>query len=158
MTHWPLSSLKNPAMRAQAEAQLRSQGTVRVHKCIEDQPLSRIVEEVKRRPSKLEATLAQQIRVLKLPEPKLNYRFCLPRLYELDFAWPDHGKIAVEIQGMQHRVKARFKNDILKRQIALFAGWKLLEVGGDEIRSGQAVKWLEDLLKVPHETSEKNCK
>ena len=32
------------------------------------------------------------------------------------------------------------------RALALLAGWKILEVGGREIRNGKASQWLQQLL------------
>ena len=102
-------------------------------------------EEVARRPSRLERDLASYILIDGLPEPKRNYRFLPDRKFELDFAWPEL-KRAVEVQGMVHRIKSRFKADIEKRALALFAGWVVLEVDGDSIRSGVAVEWVKKLL------------
>lgn len=98
-----------------------------------------------RRESAIEATLALQMRALKLPAAERNYRFLDGRKFELDFAWPQR-KLAVEVQGMAHRIKAKFKADLEKRALALLDGWKVLEVGGNQIRSGVAVQWVERLL------------
>lgn len=96
--------------------------------------------------SKLERRFSQQLADNPdLPPHQRNYFFLPDRDLELDFAWPPL-KIYVEVQGMAHRVKAMFKRDIEKRALALFAGWRGLEVGGDEIRSGQAIAWLRELL------------
>ena len=101
--------------------------------------------EVVRKASRLERDLASYILIDGLPEPKRNYRFLPDRKFELDFAWPEL-KRAVEVQGMVHRIKSRFKADIEKRALALFAGWVVLEVDGDSIRSGVAVEWVKKLL------------
>lgn len=34
-----------------------------------------------------------------LPTPVAEYRFAPDRKWRFDFAWPDHGKVAVEING-----------------------------------------------------------
>ena len=49
---------------------------------------------------------------------------------------------------MVHRIKGRFRADIEKRALALLAGWRVLEVSGAEIRSGQAIAWLIALLQA----------
>lgn len=95
--------------------------------------------------SSLEALLALQLRALKLPQPLRNYRFLPDRKYEFDFCWLDV-KLAVEVQGMAHRIKAKFEADLEKRALALLAGWTVLEVGGKQVRSGQAIAWLEVLM------------
>lgn len=102
-----------------------------------------------RKQSGIEVLLAQQIHLLQLPTPKRNYLFMPGRHLELDFAWPQR-MIAVEVQGMVHRIAGRFKADMEKRALALLAGWRILEVGGKEIRSGKAIHWIEQLLgKMP---------
>lgn len=103
-------------------------------------------DEVQRKESPIEALLAYQIHSAGLPEPKRNYLFLADRKCELDFAWPEL-KVAIEVQGMVHRIKRQFKSDIEKKALALLAGCRVLEVGGDEIRSGQALAWVKDLLK-----------
>jgi len=109
------------------------------------QALQKATGEVVRKESAIEVMFAQQIHLLKLPAPKRNYLFMPGRKLELDFAWPDR-KIAVEVQGMVHRIHGRFCADIEKRALALLAGWKILEVGGKEIRNGKASQWLQELL------------
>lgn len=97
--------------------------------------------------SKLERRFAQQLADNSyIPGHQRNYFFLPDRDLELDFAWPGV-KVAVEVQGMAHRIKAKFKRDIEKRALALLAGWRVLEVGGDEVRSGRALEWLKVLLK-----------
>jgi hypothetical protein len=54
--------------------------------------------------------------------------------------------VAVEIQGMAHRIKGKFKRDIEKRALALLAGWKLLELDGASVRDGRGIEWLRQLL------------
>lgn len=95
--------------------------------------------------SKIEELLAFQIKAAGLPEPVREYRHIPGRRFRLDFAWVDQ-KIGVECQGMVHRIKRQFENDIFKRQLGLMAGWRILEVSGKTVRSGQAVLWIAQLL------------
>jgi very-short-patch-repair endonuclease len=101
----------------------------------------------KRGPSPLELAFAEQLSILRIPAPVREHRFLAERKFRLDFAWPSQ-RVAVEVQGMVHRIKGRFKEDIEKRALALLAGWRVLEVSGAEIRSGQAIAWLIDLLQA----------
>jgi len=94
--------------------------------------------------SEIEALLAQQIANTPLPIPERNYHYLRGSRHELDFAWPKL-MMGVEVQGMAHRIKNKFKNDIKKRAQGLLQGWKVLEVGGDEIRDGTAIQWLHEL-------------
>lgn len=103
--------------------------------------------------SEIEELLASQIRLVKnLPEPKREYPFLRGRAHRLDFAWPDHRvngmQIGVEVQGMVHRVKNRFSADLEKRALGLLQGWLILEVGGDQIRSGKAMEWIQELFTM----------
>ena len=96
--------------------------------------------------SKLERRFAQQLFDAGLKTNQRNYFFLPDRDFELDFAWPTK-KVAVEIQGMSHRIKGKFKRDIEKRALAMLAGWRVLELDGDSIRSGRGLEWLKELLK-----------
>lgn len=99
--------------------------------------------------SKLERRFSQQLADNPdLPAHQRNYFFLPDRDLELDYAWP-LVKVAVEVQGQAHRIKGKFKRDIEKRALALLAGWRVLEVGGDEVRSGRALEWLRQLLGAP---------
>ncbi len=111
-------------------------------------------QEIKRNPppapakrigSKIEELLAEQIAAAALPVPVREFKHVHGRRFRLDFAWPDR-MIGVEVQGMVHRIKKRFEADIEKRALGLLAGWRIMEVSGASIRSGQAVKWIGEML------------
>ena len=95
--------------------------------------------------SKLERRFAQQLDEAGIRGHQRNYFFLRDRDLELDFAWPSL-KVAVEIQGMAHRIKGNFKRDIEKRALALLAGWRLLELDGSRVRDGSGLEWLRELL------------
>jgi very-short-patch-repair endonuclease len=99
----------------------------------------------RRGPSELELLFSQQLTLMRIPNPKREHHFIESRDFRLDFAWPPQ-RIGVEVQGMVHRIKGRFSADIEKRALGLLAGWRVLEVGGAEIRSGRAIAWLIALL------------
>ena len=67
------------------------------------------------------------------------------RDFTLDFAWAPF-LLYVEVQGMAHRIKGKFKTDIEKRALLLLRGWRGLEVDGASIRDGRAIGWLRSLL------------
>lgn len=75
-----------------------------------------------------------------------NYFPFPDRDFELDFAWPEL-KVAVEVQGMAHRIKSKFKRDIEKRALLLLNKWRVLEVDGDSIRDGRALRWVSQLIE-----------
>lgn len=100
--------------------------------------------------SEIEGMLFQQLEILArsggLAKAVREFKHVPGRDFRLDFAWPDL-KFGVEVQGMVHRIKGRFKKDIEKRALGLIHGWRILEVGGAEIRSGQALAWIEFFLR-----------
>lgn len=105
-------------------------------------------------PSKLEARFEQQLNEhgiwpAKEDEPTgywRNYLNAVPgRGYELDFAWYAF-KFAVEVDGSAHRTKGRFKRDFEKHAELMLAGWRVLRVGGDDVRHGRAIAWTLQLL------------
>lgn len=101
--------------------------------------------------SVLEKQLHRQLHDAGLTGWQTEYRFHPTRKWRLDVAWPEL-KFGVEVQGMQHRIKGRFGEDIEKQSALLLAGWRCLCVGGTQIRDGTAVKWIVELLKVPRQT------
>lgn len=112
----------------------------------------------KQGPSKLELRFEQQMNEggiwpAKEDEPAGYFRqfyFLKGRDLTIDFAWPGF-MIGVEVQGMAHRIKGKFKTDIEKRALAMLRGWRVLEVDGASIRDGRAIGWLRSLLweKMP---------
>lgn len=102
--------------------------------------------------SDIEELLAQQIRLVgNLPEPIREYHHLRGSKHRLDFAWPEYRvygmQLGLEVQGMVHRVKHNFSNDLEKRARGILQGWLVLEVGGEQIRSGRAMEWLQELFK-----------
>lgn len=101
---------------------------------------------IPRQESKLERRFTQQLTDACITGYQRNYFFLPDRDFELDYAWAPI-KFAVEVQGMAHRIKANFQRDIEKRALALFAGWRVLEVDGASIRDGRALGWVKRLLE-----------
>lgn len=103
--------------------------------------------------SDIEELLDQQIRAVgNLPKPIREYCHLRGSKHRLDFAWPEYRyqgrQIGVEVQGMVHRSsKEQFNRDLEKRALGLLQGWMILEVGGEQIRSGKAMEWLQELFK-----------
>ena len=99
-----------------------------------------------RKESQLERRFLQQLEQAGLTECCIREYYAINgRDFRLDFAFPSR-KIGVEVQGMAHRVKKQFRADIEKRALHLLAGWRVLEVGGAEIKSGKAIEWIKELL------------
>lgn len=108
--------------------------------------------------SQLEALLAFHIKAADLPKPVREYRFHPKRRWRLDFAWPDM-KLAVEIDGgifanKKGKVGAHVRGagaraDMEKRNEAIILGWRVLRVCGDHVKSGQALRWIEQAMGTP---------
>ena len=84
-----------------------------------------------------------------LPMPQRNFRFVAGRKFCWDLAWPEF-RIAVEIQGgvwasrrLGHATGAGINRDCEKSNLAQLAGWISLAVTSDQIKSGQALRWIE---------------
>jgi very-short-patch-repair endonuclease len=91
--------------------------------------------------SELEHAFARQLTTLEIPPPLREYRFMENRDFRLDYCWPQK-KLAVEVNGMVHRIKERFLRDTEKVAYALIHGWIVLPLSGDDVRSGRGVAWL----------------
>lgn len=85
-----------------------------------------------------------------------EHRFCPPRLWRFDFAWPSMA-LAVEIEGGafiggRHTRGAGFRGDAEKYATALLLGWRVLRVPDMWIRppkgqEAEAVTWTRALLE-----------
>lgn len=111
------------------------------------------IEEYQReqRVSNAEQLLAGQLRQAGLGEPAREYRFHDSRRWRVDFAWPEH-KLAVEVEGLtheggRHQRKAGFAADLEKYNTLELMGWTLLRFEQDAIKSGEAVRLIEQALK-----------
>lgn len=100
--------------------------------------------------SKPEALLAWQIRVSNLPTPERNYKAIKGRKLEFDFSWPAY-KLAIEVQGGVwkkggHSSGVGINRDCEKSCLAQLAGWRLLPVTPEMIRSGKVVLWITEMM------------
>jgi len=101
--------------------------------------------------SELEETFLSQIAMLGLPMPETQYRFHPTRRWEFDGAYPDY-KLAFEVEGAiyvngRHTRGSGFIKDAEKYNEAARLGWMLLRFPSPWIASGDAVNYLEMVLK-----------
>jgi len=102
--------------------------------------------------SDLENALAMQIKWAKLPEPEREFCRAIPgRKFRFDFAWPEF-RLLVEVQGGTwinggHSSGSGIARDCEKGNLATLAGWKVLHVTGDQIRSGIAIQFLQTFFE-----------
>src|SRR5262245_35166964 len=103
--------------------------------------------------SRLEETLALQIRAAKLPRPEREFRFRPSRRWRFDFCWPVQ-RVACEVEGGvwsggRHTRGRGFEHDAAKYNAATLEGWRVLRVTAGMIRSGEALTTLEQALVTP---------
>jgi hypothetical protein len=110
-----------------------------------------------------ESALAFQCRALRLPEPVDEFRFHEVRRWKFDHAWPAH-MVALEREGIvyppkgsgDHRLGGRhvsvkgFRGDIEKYAVAASMGWRVVRVLPEHVTSGQAMLWVEPLLRAEY--------
>jgi len=101
--------------------------------------------------SVLEEMFLEQVRLAGLPLPERQVGLVPGRRYKHDFYWPS-ARLAVEINGgtwvpgMAHSGGAGLERDYEKAALTALQGVWTLFVSGRQVRSGQALAWLEALL------------
>jgi len=100
--------------------------------------------------SALEALLALQIRACGLEPPVRQAQLIPSRRFRCDFAWEPE-RLIVEVEGGEwirgaHVRPARFSRDCVKYAELAIRGWRLIRVTGSQVRSGQALRWIERAL------------
>lgn len=101
--------------------------------------------------SSLEDLLERHIALCGLPSPAREFRFHPKRRWRFDFAWPLY-RAAVEVDGGiysrgRHVRGSGFERDAEKRNAAVLAGWRVLHFTPRHIKSGKAVREIENLLR-----------
>lgn len=80
-----------------------------------------------------------------------EHRFHPTREWRFDMAWPAE-KVALEVDGAvytggRHTRGKGYSNDCRKFAEAVVLGWRVVRVTSDHIGSGEALQWMERLLK-----------
>ena len=108
-------------------------------------------ETKEEKPPSASLTLYWQIAKAKLPRPIREYHFDQQgtdgRGWKFDLAWPSL-MIAVEVDGMVHRIKGRYKADIPRSQAAFMAGWRVLRVSPTDVENGRALELIRQSVGV----------
>lgn len=87
-------------------------------------------------------TIFEQLCVTEgIMEPVPEYQFAPPRKWRFDWAWPER-MIALEIDGVIHRIKDKFARDMEKSNAAQLAGWVVLRCTPKEFKSGEVMNLL----------------
>lgn len=81
--------------------------------------------------------------------PRFQFKPLPHRRIRLDCAWLTiTAYIAIEVQGMVHRIKRQFKWDCERHNLLTEAGWTMYYVTGDMVRDGSALKLAKRLIGV----------
>lgn len=87
-----------------------------------------------------------------MPEPEREVMFHPTRRWRFDFLWRDQ-RLAVEVDGGiwirgRHNTGIGYVRDAEKLNEAMLAGWRVLRVCDQQIRSGEAIEWIRRGLGV----------
>lgn len=95
----------------------------------------------------------KQCRLVGLSSPVAEHRFHPVRRWRFDWSFVTE-KLAVEVEGGvflkaggRHTRGAGFRKDTEKYAEALILGWRVLRVLPEQITSGQALNWVERILR-----------
>lgn len=96
--------------------------------------------------------LDRQCVLAGLPAPIAEMRFHPTRRWRFDYAWPEC-LLAVEVDGAifvagRHTRGVGVEKDMEKFAEAMLAGWRVLRVSTGQVRSGQALTWIQRALKT----------
>jgi very-short-patch-repair endonuclease len=99
-----------------------------------------------------EETFALHLRAARIEGFEREYRFAPPRRWRMDFADPAR-LLAVEVEGGtwtrgRHTRGAGFAADCEKYSTAAAMGWRVLRFTTDQVRSGMALRMLQQALEV----------
>ena len=117
-----------------------------------DKPKRIQPSKAKKPPSEIETMMWAQLKQSILPEPRSAFngeqvRPIEGRKYRLDFAWPET-MVALEVDGAVHRIKGTFKASFERDYLLKLHGWTVLHVGGDEVRNGKAIQWIQNIYSA----------
>jgi very-short-patch-repair endonuclease len=103
--------------------------------------------------SEIEAILANRMAMAGLPEPETQFRFCPPRRWRADFAYPA-AMLLIEADGGtwtagRHVRGKGFEADCEKTSTAAAIGWRVIRVTREMIEDGRAVALIRRALEVP---------
>lgn len=89
-----------------------------------------------------------------LPVPMREYQFHPTEKWRFDYAWPDQGLVALELQGGTWRTGhgahrgLGYRRDIKKFNEAQILGWCVLQQETDRAWTEQTIEWLRRAFKA----------
>jgi very-short-patch-repair endonuclease len=105
-----------------------------------------------RRQPLLATLLVEQCRLAGLKTPETEYRFCPPRRWRFDFAWPAV-RIALEIEGGiwtggRHVRGLGYTRDLEKYNAAHRLNWRVFRFTPRQIEDGSALAFLQTVEEL----------
>jgi hypothetical protein len=85
------------------------------------------------------------LRQLGAPAPVREHPVCFDRKFRLDYAWPDHGRLAVEVEGglwskdrtrFAHSTPTAIQRDMEKNNLCVLNGWRVLRFTPEQLPGG----------------------
>jgi len=100
--------------------------------------------------SAIEDLLLMQMNAVLKSKPEREYRFHPVRRWRFDFAFP-HLMLAIEVEGGswvqgRHSRGKGMSEDCVKYNSAVIMGWHVLRFTSDLVKSGEAIKMIEEFL------------
>lgn len=97
-----------------------------------------------------ERTFRSWCAIQGLPRPEPEYRILADRKFRWDWAWPA-AKVAIEQQGGvwtrgAHGRGTGIVRDYEKMNLAVVAGWRVLQVQPKDLMTTQTADWLRQLM------------
>lgn len=91
-----------------------------------------------------------QCQAMGLPTPTVEHRFHKVRRWCFDLAWLDQ-RVALEVDGGiwtggRHVRPLGYRKDVEKLNHATLAGWRVLRAVPEQVKSGEALGWVRQLL------------
>ena len=101
--------------------------------------------------SALEDRLVAQIHLMRLPAPQREVTLIPGRRFRVDLYWPE-ARLVVEVDGGtfaagRHSRGMGQATDAEKRNLLTLLGYRVLTVTTPHVRSGEAVRWIEQALE-----------
>ena len=99
-----------------------------------------------------ERTFRSWCAIQGFPRPEPEYRILSDRKFRWDWAWPDK-RVALEIQGGvwvhgKHGRGSGIVKDHEKMNLAVVAGWRVLQVQPKNLMTTQTAQWIRALLEA----------
>lgn len=69
------------------------------------------------------------------------------RRFQADAAFPS-ADLLIEVEGVAHKIGHQQKHDVLRRQLAESAGWRVLSVLPEQVHNGEAVELIRRALQA----------